>query len=109
MNNLMKMTKLHSYLAIADLEKDVGCAYIGDESGGRRACGATRRPSSSYCQHHHSLCHIICGSKAETDRLREVDALASAVGGRRARQRAAPTRQFLKRLEQTVRQLFCHQ
>src|SRR5260370_41838279 len=107
MNNLMKMTKLHSYLAIADLEKDVGCAYIGDESGGRRACGATRRPSSSYCQHHHSLCHIICGSKAETDRLRDVEALACAVGGRRARQREVLMRQFPIRLQQTLRESHC--
>jgi len=98
----MNMIKL-SDLAIDDLEKDGGCAYIVDESGSRRPCGATRRPSSSYCPQHHSLCYIVCGSKAELDRLREVEALASAVGGRRARQQAAPTRQFLKRLEQTVR------
>ena len=102
----MNMTKVLSHLAIEDLEKDGGCAYIADESGSRRSCGATRRPSSSYCPHHHSLCHIGCGSKAETDRLREVEALASAVGGRRARQRAEPTRQFLKRLEQALRELF---
>jgi hypothetical protein len=106
MNSRMNMTKLLSYLAIEDLEKDGGCAYIVAESGSRRSCGATRRPSSSYCPHHHSLCYIVCGSKAETDRLREVEALASAVGGRRARLRAEPTRQFLKRLEQTVREFF---
>jgi hypothetical protein len=100
------MTKVLSHVAIEDLEKGGGCAYIMDESGDRRPCGATRRSSSSYCPHHHSLCHIVCGSKAETDRLREVEALASAVGGRRARQRAEPTRQFLKRLEQAVRELF---
>jgi hypothetical protein len=106
MNNRMKTTRLPLYLAIEDLEKDIGCAYIIDESGGRRACGAARRLSSSYCPHHHSLCHIVCGSKAETDRLREVEVLASAVGGRRARQRTEPTRHFLKRLEQAVRELF---
>ena len=101
------MTKLLSYLEIEDSGKDGGgCAYIVDESGGRRPCGGTRRPSSSYCPRHHSLCHIVCGSEAETDRLREVEALASAVGGRRARQRAEPTRQFLKRLEEAVREIF---
>lgn len=101
------MTKRIPYLAIEDLEKDNGCAYITDESGGsRQTCGATRRLSSSYCPQHHSLCYIVGGSKAETDRLREVEALASAVGGRRARQRAQPTRQFLNRLEQAVRELF---
>src|SRR5580693_2034079 len=106
MNSRVNMTKVLSYFAIEDLEKDGGCAYIVDESGSRRSCGATRRPSSSYCPHHHSVCHIACGSEAETDRLREVEALASAVGGRRARQRAEPTRQFLKRLEQALRELF---
>jgi hypothetical protein len=102
----MNITELPSYIAIEDLEKDVGCAYLVDESDGRHPCGATRRPTSSYCPHHHSLCHIVCGSRAETDRLREVEALASAVGGRRARKCAEPTRQFLKRLERAVRELF---
>ena len=100
------MTKLLSYPGFEDSEKDGACAYLVDESGGRRPCGATLRPSSSYCPHHHLLCHIVGGSKAESDRLREVEALASAVGGRRARQRAEPTRQFLKRLEQAVREVF---
>jgi hypothetical protein len=103
----MNMTNRIPHLAIEDLEKNDGCAYIIVESrSGRQTCGATRRLSSSYCPHHHSLCHIVGGSKAETDRLREVEALASAVGGRRARQRAQPTRQFLKRLEQAVREIF---
>jgi hypothetical protein len=102
------MTKHIPYLAIDDLEKEDGCAYILGESGGscRQTCGAPRRLSSSYCPHHHSLCYIVSGSRAETDRLREVEALASAVGGRRARQRGRPTRQFLKRLEQVVREIF---
>jgi hypothetical protein len=47
--------------------------------------------------------NIVGGSEAEVDRLREVEALASAVGGRRARRRSAPTRQFLTRLERAVR------
>ena len=106
MNNRMNMTKLASCPTIEKLEADLGCAYIVDEPGGQRVCAAMRQQYSSYCPRHHSLCHIACGSKAETDRLREVEALASAVGGRRARQRAEPTRQFLKRLEQTVRELF---
>ena len=102
----MEMTKLLLDLELEDLEKDAGCAYIVDAVDGQHPCGATRQPSSSYCPHHHSLCHILCGSKAETERLLEVEALASAVGGRRARQRAEPTRQFLKRLEQAVREGF---
>src|SRR5438270_12358182 len=105
MSDRIKMTKLSSYLSIVDLEKDVGCAYIVDESGDRQACGAARRASSSYCPHHHSLCHIACGSKAEVDRLREVEALASAVGGRRGRHGAEPRQQFLQRVEQSVREV----
>jgi len=89
-------------------EEDLGCAYILDECGNRRICGAPcrgapGRPVSSYCAQHHALCHIASGSKAETDRLREVEALASAVGGRRSRDDDGPSRQFLKRLEHAAR------
>jgi hypothetical protein len=101
------MTKRISYIATDKLEKEDGCAYILEGSGsGRQTCGATPRLSSPYCTSHHVLCYIVGGSKAETDRLREVEALASAVGGRRARQRAQPTRTFLKRLELALRELF---
>jgi len=102
-------TKPPSYLTSGSLgasEEDGGCAYVIEEGDGRRPCGAPRKFASSYCPHHHSQCHIPCGTKAETDRLREVEALAAAVGGRRARQRPEPTRQFLNRLEQVVRENF---
>lgn len=102
MNSLIDMTKTRLSSANENFE-DSGCAYVVAASDGQRTCGASRRPSSPYCPHHHSLCYIVCGSEAEVDRLREVEALASAVGGRRARPRSAPTRQFLKRLEQAVR------
>jgi hypothetical protein len=85
-----------------DLKDSAGCAYVLDEPGGPRKCGAPRRQASSYCARHHALCYIISGSKAEFQKLREVETLASAVGGRRARQAAGPSRQFLKRLEQAV-------
>lgn len=81
---------------------DLGCAYIIDEPDVRRVCGAPRQVHSPYCPAHHSLCYIICGSTAEARRLREVERLASSVGGRRARQGAGPSRKFLKRLEQVV-------
>src|SRR4051812_14487312 len=85
------------------LNEDLGCAYVVDGPKGPHRCGNPRRsPSSSYCAHHHSRCHILCGSNAENKRLQEVEALASAVGGRRARQAAAPSRRFLERLEQAV-------
>ena len=80
-------------------EDDDGCAYILDEWGGNRMCAAPRRLESSYCAEHHSLCHLACGSPAEANRLREVEAIASAVGGRRARNRGGPSRQFLRRIE----------
>jgi hypothetical protein len=87
-----------------NLEPDGGCAYIIDDNS-RKACGAARQPLSSYCSYHHSRCYIVCGSKAEDERLREVEALASAVGGRNGRRSAQPSRHFLKRLELTVRGL----
>ena len=81
---------------------DQGCAYVLDGPDGLQTCGAPRRPNSSYCAEHHARCHIACGSGAETSRLREVEALASAVGGRRGRDGSGPSRQFLKRLEQAT-------
>jgi len=86
-----------------DLEDNVGCAYVLDKSDGLRSCGAPRRLASSYCPFHHAICYIASGSRAEFKQLQEVETLASAVGGRRARQAAGPSRQFLKRLEQAVR------
>src|SRR5436190_287824 len=100
------MTKLLLPAVNEDFEDDFGCAYLIEEAAGQRSCGAPRRPFSSYCPQHHSLCYVVCGSKAEFDRLREVEALASAVGGRRARQQVAPTRQFLRRLEHAIREVF---
>lgn len=90
-----------------DLADDPGCAFVIDEPSGRQACGAPRRQGSSYCPHHHALCYVVSGSDAEHKRLREVEALASAVGGRRGRRQSTPSRQFLQRLEQTVRGLSC--
>ena len=84
-------------------ELDSGCAYLIEGTGGRVACGAPRRAVSPYCPHHHSLCYIACGSRAEARRIREVEMLASAVGGRRARRGAAPSENFLERLEQAIR------
>jgi hypothetical protein len=81
------------------LEGDEGCAYILDEPGTCRICGAPRRPVSPYCPQHHAKCYLAYGSKAEADHLREVEAIASAVGGRRSRNRSGPSRHFLKRVE----------
>ena len=94
-----------SPLTDTGLDRDPGCRYVVDEPEGKRSCGSPRRQSSSYCAIHHSLCYIVAGSKAESVRLREVETLASAVGGRRAQQSEGPTRRFLARLERAVRAL----
>jgi hypothetical protein len=86
-----------------DDEDDMGCLYILDECEGRRICGAPLRPDSPYCPDHHALCHVASGSTAENNRIREVEALAKAVGGRRAREGGGPSRRFLKRLERVAR------
>ena len=81
---------------------DPGCAYILGEAGPSRTCGALRQPGSPYCRDHHAACHVGCGTTEETKRLREVEMLANAVGGRRARG-GEPSRRFLNRLEHAVR------
>ena len=86
-----------------NLDGNMGCAFVLDEPNRHRSCGAPRRLASSYCPFHHAICYIASGSRAEFKQLQEVETLASAVGGRRARQAAGPSRQFLKRLEQAVR------
>ena len=80
-----------------------GCCYILDGDNRRRFCGAARQLGSSYCPEHHALCHLACGTRAEAKRLREVEVLARAVGGRRGRDGAKPSRRFLRKLEQAIR------
>ena len=83
----------------------VGCAFIVVNEGVHQSCGKPRRSASPYCADHHALCHVPCGTHEEKRRLREVEALADAVGGRRSRERdgAEPSRRFLKRLEHALR------
>lgn len=80
-----------------------GCCYILDGDDRRGSCGAERRAGSSYCPEHHALCHLAGGTTAEAKRLREVEALATAVGGRRGSDGAEPPRRFLRKLEQAIR------
>ena len=87
-----------------------GCAFIPNVDGAirrlkpRTYCGASRRPGSPYCQRHHVLCHVAGGSSGERRRLRETEALATAVGGTRGgpAERIPPDR-FLRRLEEIAR------
>jgi len=80
-----------------------GCTFMIEDDQSRRFCGETLRRGSSYCPQHHALCHVACGTAAEAQRLREVEALARAVGGRRGPGGAGPSRRFIHRLEQAVR------
>jgi hypothetical protein len=81
-----------------------GCAYIlGDPGGSALACGAPRGRNSSYCARHHELCYIGAGSRAERRRLRELEALANAAGGRRSRPSERPSDRALRRLERAAR------
>jgi hypothetical protein len=82
-----------------DIE-DEGCAYPLD-AGGR--CGAFRQGRSSYCAHHHALCHLPETSRRGRRKLRETEALATAVGGRQGRPRRLPPDPLLRRLENTAR------
>jgi hypothetical protein len=79
---------------------DSGCAFILD---GGASCGATLRAGSSYCAHHHALCHLRGGGAGERRRLGEAEALAAAVGGRRGRRTRVPPDPFLRRLENVAR------
>jgi hypothetical protein len=82
---------------------DVGCAYPLEAEETALRCGLPRQPRSSYCAKHHALCHIACGTSAEADRLREVEMLACAVGGRQGWHGSKPSQPFLDRLQYAVR------
>jgi len=86
-----------------DHRTDDMCCYILGDQTERRQCGALRRLGSPYCADHHALCHVPVGTVEEIERLREVEALATAVGGRKARDSSEPSKRFLKRLEHAVR------
>ena len=92
-------------LAAALPERD-RCAYVVDGGSGAaraRFCTAPRQPGSAYCRQHHAECHLTGGSTAEKRRLREIEALATAVGGRRGRAASRPPAQLLRRLERLTR------
>src|SRR5215472_13881151 len=80
-------------------DEALGCAYPLGGIEDRQFCGTSRRAGSPYCPEHHALCHVPSGTGEEMQRLREVEALANAVGGRRACAGGGPPRRFLKRLE----------
>jgi hypothetical protein len=97
---------LDGTLSPGDLQDDAGCAYPVGEGKTGKTCALPRRSRSSYCPQHHALCHVACGTSAEADRLREVEALARVVGGRKGWRGIGPSRPFLDRLESAVRDFF---
>ena len=90
-------------------ENDGGCAFIldGPDPGSAppNFCNAQRRPGSAYCPRHHARCRLPGGSGAERQQLREIEALAEAVGGRRGRAARQPPAPLLRRLDRLARAL----
>src|SRR5260370_12483495 len=86
-------------------EQDSGCAFVVADPGPRRAnlCDAPRQVGSAYCPRHHALCHLPAGSAAERRQLREIEALAEAVGGRQGRAAPHPPDRLLRRLDGIAR------
>jgi len=87
-------------------QDDTGCAYLIGDGKTAKSCALPRRPRSSYCQQHHARCHVACGTSEEANRLRGVETLARAVGGRQGWHGSGPSRPFLERLEFAVRDFF---
>ena len=92
--------------AEGDPDAEYGCAFVlrgGDGPPGGAFCEAPRRPGSAYCPQHHALCHLPSDSVAERQRLREIEALAEAVGGKRGRPTRTPPPRLLRRLDRIAR------
>jgi hypothetical protein len=98
--------RMFSQFAAAASDADPGCAFIlegGADASEPGVCQARRRPGSAYCPAHHALCHLPSGSAAERWQLREIEALAAAVGGRQGRPARTPPPALLRRLERLER------
>lgn len=75
-----------------------GCCYPVDDDDRLQQCGAELQLGSSYCAEHHALCYLPRNSPLEHSRLRTIERIGEAVGGRTARTRAITT-SFLRRVE----------
>ena len=86
---------------------DGGCAFvldgIGRCSGCVNFCNKPRQLGSAYCPEHHASCHLANGSEAERRQLREIEALAKAVGGKQGRAARHPPTRLLRRLDRVAR------
>src|SRR5258708_17642747 len=90
-----------------DDREDCGCAFPLGADGAPLACGAPRRPGSSFCPEHHALCHLPPGGLAERRALAEEEALARAVGGRLGREAREPPDALLRPLYPVNPAFFC--
>jgi hypothetical protein len=90
-----------------DRDDGGGCAFIIDgtdlNSGRVDFCAAAPEAGSAYCRQHHALCHLPRRSAGERRQLREIDALAEAVGGRQGRAGRHPPPRLLRRLDRVAR------
>src|SRR5690348_15486843 len=84
-----------------------GCAFILDDTGCAPGlatfCNAPSQPGSAYCRPHHVFCHLPNGSTAERRQLREIEALAKAIGGKQGRTLRHPPARLLRRLDRVAR------
>src|SRR3954447_20185977 len=64
---------------------------------------APRRAGSAYCPIHHALCYLLPESLAERRKLKEIEALAGAVGGKSGRPARRPPPRFLDRMDRVSR------
>jgi len=65
-------------------DSTAGCAYVIEDANGQHDCGALRQLRSSYCAHHHEICHVAIGSRREAGLLHRFEYLADYAGkGRR--------------------------
>src|SRR4051794_40308180 len=89
------------------VEPEGGCAFVLDRdtcaAAGQSRCGAPRRLGSVYCYEHHALCYLPSRSLAKRRKLREIEALAEAVGGRSGRPARQPPPRFMQRMNQISR------
>jgi hypothetical protein len=88
-----------------------GCAFVLDSADDApvrtRFCAALRQSGSAYCPDHHARCRLPGGSAAEKQQLREIEALANAVGGKQGRSTRQPSPRMLRRLDRAARTVSC--
>ena len=103
----MPICSLERERSLENPEGEYGCAFVLEDppprSTASRFCDAPRRPGSPYCPAHHARCYIRADSAAEERKLRQIEALADAVGGKRGRDARQPPPGVLRRFERMAR------